>query len=262
MDIGEHYDTEYSSEVDTYIYRNSTTGRKLKGKILLRDRGYIDTSLIFKSYATFSKGIQIGTDSVFRNDTLIEINNYSAGRKHGEQVRIYDSSIMISHYQNGVIHGEELILNHDDVVIQRSKFRLGVKQGTEYEYNNQGNAERTVKYELDSNEWQIPYRRMKSVKIKDYNDSLISIYDYVQRNRAKFMGVINIFPSENTWIWPDEVIHPSEVNSPCSDCIFNGRYYIIVLWEGDNLDQIWTTEWIAYTSLFESNYEFIELKSP
>lgn len=259
-DIGEHYVADYSVENDTYIFRNSETGRKLNGRILFRDRGYIDTNLIFKHYSSFAKGIQEGTDSVYRNDTLICVENYVRGLKNGEQITYSDSTQTLAHYEQDIIHGEELkFLNN--VVIQRSNYQYGIKNGAEYEYNLQGEIEQTLEYELDTNESQIPYRKMMKIKIHNYKDSLVSIYDFITKNRTKFMGIITIYPSGNTWIWPDEVIHPSEVNKHCADCIFTGRYYIIELWGGDGLDQVWTNQWFAYTTRLDSEYEFVQIKS-
>ena len=205
-----------------------------------------------------NKGVQNGKDSLFRNDTLIEVENYRNGKKWGRQFEFYDSTIIITHFENDCIHGQKLEYSND-MLTRKSNYKMGIKSGVEYEYDKNGAVINTIEYQLDTNVWHIPHRLLKQSSIKNYKDSLISVHDYIRNNRVQFKGVISIFPSEDIWIWPEEVIHPTEVNNECVDCHGRGRYYIIELWGGDNLDQIWVDTWFVYTVMFDSKYEFIKL---
>lgn len=266
IDIGDHYTIEYDYKNSfVEVYRSSNNNRKLNGQIIRRAVGQYDTTLNFTLIGEFEKGVLNGNDSIFRNDTLIRIENYVKGVKHGDQIEIWDSIKTISPYTDGVIHGFQRIYNNNRIQ-KKSYFNQGVKDSVEYFYDSLGQVATTFNYHLYVDDYWDAYLALDRHDL--ISSSFLARLDTLTLSilkRAAYRGTIVFYSYDPKGIGnarPQDVVHESIANGDLSHGNSSIQSYFYIIRKNtcvvcDYFDHHGI--WVAYHDGIE--LEFYELRS-
>ncbi|MBL4703005.1 MAG: hypothetical protein JKY54_00665 [Flavobacteriales bacterium] len=256
-DIGSNYEAEYVylQNQKVIVYRSTLKNRKLNGNIIRRTEGLYDSTIEFKYASTFNKGLLTGKDSLFRNGELTSVHNYKEGLKHSTQLEYFDSKKIISNYENGVIHGEHLTYVNGEIS-KKTMFNNGVKNGQETTYDSLKNVIEIIEYNFDTAGSGI--KHLSNQQIVRLSDTL-SLYNFQRKHHLDYRGCIQIFPPFDSWVYHEDAIHNSILETETFDPEHAGYFYIIENWGGDGLDQIWREVWFVYKFFWETKFTYIKV---
>lgn len=262
MDIGDNYYIKNDRiNPNIEVYRSSINNKKLNGKIRRKTRGLYDSTLNFTLIGNFEKGFLNGSDSIFRNDTLIRIEHYLKGIKNGDQIEFSDAIKVISPFTNGVIHGfQSTYINNR--LQKRSYFNRGIKDSVEYFYDSLGQIITTFEYHFDRNEyWEMHLDLDHHNLISRSYLSRIDTLTIAHLKRAEYRGTVSFNsydPKGYGDAWPPDVIHESII---MNDFIDSQPYFYIIDENTcivcDYIDH--EGIWVAYSNGFE--LVFYELRA-